>query len=114
MFESICINFWISDNHPQKLWHKPPPPSFNVNILSFRPARCTRQSSDQFQKIVTLSQHSIGGMGGAINIFFKVKRGCTTIFCDWLSEFLKTQMHISGVWKTSGIRFWYHRDCITM
>ena len=34
-------------NHPQKLWHKPPSPSFNVDFLSFRPARCTRQPSEQ-------------------------------------------------------------------
>ena len=44
-------------NHPQKLWHKAPSPSSNVDFLSFRPTRCTRQPSEQFQTIFTLSQH---------------------------------------------------------
>ena len=58
-------------NHSQKLWHKPPSLSFNVDFLSFRPARCTRQPSEQFQTIFTLSQHWIGGRaaGGCKHIF---------------------------------------------
>ena len=36
-----------SYNHPQKLWHKPPFGSFNIDLLSFRPATCTRQPSEQ-------------------------------------------------------------------
>ena len=52
-------------NHPQQLWCKPPCPSFNVDFLSFRPARCTRQQSEPFQTIFTLSHHWImGGRGG--------------------------------------------------
>ena len=41
---------WVGKcyNHPQKLWRKPPSPSFNVDFLSFRPARCTRQPWEQF------------------------------------------------------------------
>ena len=49
--------FTPSYNHPQKLWHKPPSPSFNVGFLRFGPTRCTRQSSEQFQTILTLSQN---------------------------------------------------------
>ena len=60
-------------NHPQKLWYKPPSPVFNVEFLSFRPARCTRQPSEQFQTIFhTLSilnrgDRQAGGRGAKIS-----------------------------------------------
>ena len=78
---SYCLYLWrfcyilrllqISTiTHCGTLWHKPPSPSFNVDFLSLRPARCTRQSSEQFQTIFTLSQHWTGRM----------ERSCKHIF----------------------------------
>ena len=75
---SECL--WCNNNQPQKLWHKAPSHSFNVDFLSFRLARCTRHPSEQFQIIYTLFQHSIEGMGGAASMFFKVKRGVPQYF----------------------------------
>ena len=53
----------------QKLWHNPSFPSFNVDFLSFRPVRYTRQPSEQFQAIFTLSTLNRGEWGICKYIF---------------------------------------------
>ena len=74
--QSFPVHFhilWMYYNHSQKLWHKPPSLSFNVDFLSFRSARCTRQPSEQFQTIFTLSQHWWGRGEGCKHIFLRKK-----------------------------------------
>ena len=77
-------NFWLTDIHSQKLWQKPPSPSFNVDFLRFRPARCTRQPSEQFQTIFhtfsTVNKVDEGWRGGHI---FQEKKGLCHNFL-WL------------------------------
>ena len=85
-------------NHPQKLWYKPPSPVFNVEFLSFRPARCTKQPSEQFQAIfhtLSILNRGDGGVGGGgglgLRAYFLRKKGivsqyfvtdCSKILCS--------------------------------
>ena len=79
----------ISYNYPQKLWHKPPFPSFNVDLLGFKPARRTRQPSEPFQTIFTLSTLNWGDGGGTVSIFFKKKR----VVPQYFVTDCRTQIH---------------------
>ena len=57
--------FTLVFNFSSTISHK----NCGTNPLPFRPARCTRQPSEQFKTIFTFSQHWMGGMGGCKHIF---------------------------------------------
>ena len=63
---------------PTKIVAQAPFPSFKLLCLPDLPG-----SYQQFQAIFTLSVLNSGDLG-AVSTFFKEKRSCVTIFCDWL------------------------------
>ena len=99
-----CQNdFWLSDNHPQKLRHKPSSPSFNADFLSFRPARCTRQPSEPSDSVI----HATIYWPTSNLLLVTSCKSLTKLCLSYEQQYVDTNIQIQNVLLCIGILIFY-------